>query len=401
METSSLYALLVGSIIVLAILSEAGLKRLDIPDLLGYLALGVLLQELDHLWNVVPASSTHVLKFLSEFGIIVLLFRVGLQCNPKTLFRRLPSASLIAGVNVVLSGGLGFIAAYDLVGLSLVPSLFIAVALTTTSVGVSTSVWGRFRSLHCREGEMMLDVAEIDDLTGVLLLALLTALLPYLQQGIGPELVWPTIWTIGLVLLKMAGLTLAGLLFARYLERPMMRLLRAVQLRSNTMLIVLGIALLVAGLTAFLGFPVAIGGFFAGLLFSRDKHSVDIGHSFDSLYHLFVPFFFVGVGFALHVWLLVPTLGPAAILLGAAVIGKGVGSFVPARFTMTSQSAGLLALSLLPRSEITLVIMQRGLDLGVVSRNAFTSVILVVVVTMIGVPLLLCLPGVGPQPAKT
>jgi len=293
METSALHALLIGSILVLAILSEAGLERLGFPNLLGYLALGVVLRELDHFWNVVPASGDHILSFLSEFGIIVLLFRVGLECKPSNLFSRLPGATLIAAVNIVVSGGLGFVAAYDVIGLSLIPSLFIAVALTTTSIGVSTRVWGRYRSLHCRDGEMMIDVAEIDDVAGVVLLALLTALLPYLQKGIGPELVWPTLWTVGLVLLKMAGLLLVGLLFAQYVERPMMRLLRAIQLRSSTMLIVLGIALLVAGLTAMLGFPVAIGGFFAGLLFSRDKHSVVIGGSFDSLYHLFVPFFFV------------------------------------------------------------------------------------------------------------
>ena len=180
----------------------------------------------------------------------------------------------------------------------------------------------------------MIDVAVIDDLTGVVLLALLTALLPHLRQGIGPALVWPALWTIGLVLLKMAGLLLVGLLFAKCVERPLMRLLRAVQFRSNTMVIVLGVALLVAGLTATLGFPVAIGGFFAGLLFSEDKHSVVIGGSFDSLYHLFAPFFFVGVGFALDLWRLTPTLGPALLLLAAAVVGKGLGSFVPARTTI-------------------------------------------------------------------
>lgn len=254
-ETSSLYALLVGSVVVLSILSEAGLERLGVPNLLGYLVLGAVLREFDHVWNVVPASGAHVLQFLSEFGIIILLFRVGLECNPKNLFSRLPGAALIAVVNIVVSGGLGFVAAYDLIGLSLIPSLFIAVALTATSIGVSTRIWGRHRSLHCRDGEMMIDVAEIDDVSGVILLTLLTALLPYLQKGIGSDLIWPALWTVGLALLKVTGLMLVGLLSAQHAERSMMRLLRAVQLRSSTMLIVLGIALLAARLTAVLGFP--------------------------------------------------------------------------------------------------------------------------------------------------
>jgi len=389
MQTSALYVLLVGSVLILALLSEVGLERLGFPDLLGYLAIGIGLRALDHTWPVVPAPSAHVLRFLSEFGIIVLLFRVGLQCNPKNLFHRLPGATLIAVTNTVVSGGLGFVVAYDVLHLGLIPSLFVAVALTTTSIGVSTRVWAQYRGLDSREGAMMLDVAEIDDLIGVVLLALLTALFPYLQQGVGPELVRPMLWTFAIVMLKMTGLMLVGLVFARYLEHPMMRLLRAAQIRSNGMLIVLGIAMIVSGLTAFLGFPVALGGFFAGLLFSRDQHSVTVGEAFDSLYRLFVPFFFVGIGFALDLWQLGPALGPACILFIAAVLGKGLSSFVSAYATMPGESAALLAVSLVPRSEITLVVMERGLDLGALSRTTFTSVVLVVVATMIGAPLLL------------
>lgn len=394
MDPSSLHALLVGTVIVLALLSDAGLKHLGVPNLLGYLALGVGLRQLDLLWNVVPASSTHVLQFLSEFGIIVLLFHIGLQCSLKNLFHRLPGALLIAGGNVLVSGWLGFVAAFGVIELPLVPSLFIALALTTSSLGLSTRVWAKYRSLDSREGAMMLDVAEIDDLVGVVLLALLTALLPYLQQGVGPEVIWPMLWTFGEVLLKLAGLMGGGLLFVQYLEHPMMRLLRAAQVRSNTIIIVLGIALLVSGLTALLGFPVAIGGFFAGLLFSGDRHSVVIGNAFDSLYHLFVPFFFVGVGFALDLSRLGTAVGPALILLVAAVVGKGLGSAIPAWSRMSMSNAGLLAVSLIPRSEITLVIMQRGLDLGAVSADTFTTVVLVVVATMIGGPLVtLLVPG--------
>ncbi len=389
METSAFNALLVGTVLVLALLSAAGMDRLGLPDLLGYLMLGVSLHTLDHFWGIVPPSSANVLEFLSEFGIIVLLFRVGLNCNPKTLFHRLPGATLIAAVNIVLSGWLGFAAARGLIGLPLVSSLFIGAALTTTSIGISTRVWSRYRSLHSREGGTMLDVAEIDDLTGVVMLALLTALLPYVEKSMGPDLLWPTLWTIGMVLLKLSALLVLGLLFARYAEHPLMRLLRALGLRSHIMLIVLGLALLVAGLTAVMGVPVAIGGFFAGLLFSRDRPSIVTGNSFNSLYHLFVPFFFVGIGFALDPWRLETTLVPALILLGAAVIGKGVGSFIPACARMRLPQAGLLSVSLLPRSEMTLVIMQRGLDVGAVSRNAFTSVVLVVVATMVGVPLVL------------
>ncbi|MEF8940170.1 MAG: cation:proton antiporter [Salinivenus sp.] len=157
------------------------------------------------------------------------------------------------------------------------------------------------------------------------------------------------------------------------------------------MITVLGIGLLVAGLAALLGFSAAIGGFFAGLLFSRDPRAVKVEASFDSLHDLFVPFFFVYVGFSLD-----PTSlrghGPAVLLLlAAAVVGKGLGSFVPALRSLAPPEAAVFAVSLIPRSEITLLVIQRGLDLGVVSPAVFGPVVAVVAITMVGVPLTLLL----------
>jgi len=400
MEAAALYVLVVGAVIVCAILSKAGLDRLGLPDLLGYLVIGVLLRELDAALGLLPETGGQVLTFLSDLGIIAILFRVGLRCNVTQLIERLPGATFIGLINVVASGGIGFAAAYYALDLSLVAGLFIAVALTTTSVGVSAHVWQRYRALGTREGEMMLDVAEIDDLTGVVLLTVLAAMVPHLQDltallsDLSHEahvegLVWTLARTFGTTLLKLGMVTMAGMLFAHYLERPLTQTLASIQPRTDTMLIVLGVGLVVAGTTALLGFPVAIGGFFAGLIFSRDPMAVKFDASFDSLYDLFVPFFFVGIGIAVDVDTLGPALVPALVLLIAAVVGKGLGSYVPARATMPAESAGLLAVSLLPRSEITLVVIERGLELGVVPQRAFTWMVLVVVATMVGIPLLL------------
>ena len=155
------------------------------------------------------------------------------------------------------------------------------------------------------------------------------------------------------------------------------------------MISVLGVGLVVAGLAALLGFSAAIGGFFAGLIFSRDPLSVKIDGSFDSIHDLFVPFFFVYVGLRLDLSILASNLGPVVLLFVAAVIGNGVGSFLPVMNRLRPQSALVFAIALIPRSEITLLVMRRGLDLGIVSQNAFGVVVAVVMLTMVGVPLTL------------
>lgn len=389
MELAAWEVLLVGVIVVCSILSKALLEHFDLPDLLGYLLLGAGLRILDGAWALVPPGGHQLLTFMAEFGVVALLFRIGLECEFEHLLKRLPGATVIWIVNIIVSLGTVFGVALGVLDWGFLPSLFVAVALTATGIGVSVRVWRSTDQLGSAKGALMLDVAELDDLSGVVLLALLTALAPELKTGWSPDLIGPTVATLSVTLGTMMMLVLGGFLFARYLERPLTHWLHDLQSRPDMMISVLGVGLVVAGLTALLGFSAALGGFFAGLIFSRDPLSVKIDASFDSLYDLFVPFFFLYIGFQLDLPVLVGNAGAALILLAAAVLGKGLGSFVPAAARMRPASAGALAVALLPRSEITLIVMQRGLDLGVVSQEVFGVVVAVVALTMAGVPLAL------------
>ncbi|WP_251961125.1 cation:proton antiporter [Salinibacter ruber] len=297
-------ALLVGILIVLSRLVKAALERLNLPDLLGYLFIGMALRLVEGTGLLRFVDGPQVLSFLAQLGIVALLFRIGLECTPKNLLRRLSGATRIWIANITLSLGAVLGVALFLLDWTLLPSLFAAVALTATGIGVSVRIWRHTDRLGSAKGALMLDVAELDDLSGVVLLALLTALVPQLQAGLSADLVGPMALTLGLVLGKMALLALGGLLFAQYLEHPLTHWLHDLQPRPDLMISVLGIGLVGAGLAALLGFSAAIGAFFAGLIFSRDPLSVKIDASFDSLSDLFIPFFFLHVGFALDLSLL-------------------------------------------------------------------------------------------------
>jgi len=389
MKSATWLVLLIGIIVVLAILSKAGFERLRLPDLLGYLLIGVGLQSIDGAWGVLPPASHQLLKFLAEFGIVALLFRIGLECDLENLVRRLPGATMIWGVNMTVSLGAVFPVAFLLLDWPLLPSLFTTVALTATGIGVSVRVWRHADQLGSSKGALMLDTAELDDLSGIMMMALLTSLAPQLSGGISMDLAGPVVQMLILVLGKITVLVFAGFLFARHLEAPVTQWLHDIQPRPDFMITLLGMGLVVAGLTALFGFSAAIGGFFAGLIFSRNPLAVKIDASFDSLHDLFVPFFFVHVGFSLDLPLLVEGAVPFVVLLTVAVAGKGLGSFLPASTLMKPSSAGILAVALIPRSEITLIVMERGLDLGVVSQETFGVVVAVVAATMAGVPLAL------------
>ena len=140
-----------------------------------------------------------------------------------------------------------------------------------------------------------------------------------------------------------------------------------------------------------LGFSEAIGAFFAGLVFSRDPQAVRIDASFDLLYELFVPFFFIGIGLKIDPVNFLAGLSLGSILLIVAVLGKLIGAGVPAAIAVGWTGAILIGISMLPRAEIMMVVMQHGLQLGTwaVPSQVFAGMVVVSAATSIATPVLL------------
>ena len=184
----------------------------------------------------------------------------------------------------MVSGGLGFAVSFWLLHLALIPSLFVAVALTATSVGVAVNVWQEAGKLHSSDGELLIDVAELDDISAVVLMALLITLAPLFHNGQTGNLLSISLGTTLFFLLK--GVAFAGLcyFFAHYIEAPLTRFFERLERPPDPMLTVTGIGMMFAALAGFLGFSVAIGAFFAGLVFSRDPHALAMERSFETLY---------------------------------------------------------------------------------------------------------------------
>ena len=288
--------LLLGTIILLNILIGAGLKRLGVPSLVGFMILGFLLRLADSEWSFFTAEATGVFEFLATVGIIFLLFRVGLESNLPGLRRQLRPASIIWLGNIVFSGVLGYVTAYYAIGLDLVPSLFVAVALTATSVAISVSVWQEANAIKSPTGELLVDVAELDDISGMVLMALLFAVAPTLREGFDSTVIGVLFETMGWLSFKLAGFGAFCVLFSRYLEHPVTHLFRKIGETPAKLLMIAGFGLIIAALAELLGFSVAIGAFFAGLVFSRDPETVRLDTPFGTLYDLFTPFFFIGIG---------------------------------------------------------------------------------------------------------
>ena len=283
-----------GALIVVTMWIKAGMARISLPPLVGYLMLGLLLRILDDVWGIFPAGAREVLQLFGKIRLITLLFKVGLESNLQGLLHQLRRASLVWTADITVSGALGFISAFYLLNLGLATSLIVAAAFTATSVGISVAVWQDMEALQSANGELLIDVAELDDISAVVIMAMLFAVLPIMEGGPQTAASMTAVITgkIGIFLLKLIGYGGLCFLFSCFLEKAVTSYFQNLEPMPDPMLTVAGIGFMIAAVAGWLGFSLAIGAFFAGLVFSRDPQAVKMEASFLPLYNLFSPFFF-------------------------------------------------------------------------------------------------------------
>jgi Kef-type K+ transport system membrane component KefB len=387
----SLSLLIIGGLLALSIVLRPVMRGLGLPPLVGFILLGFGLRLADSGLGFLSADLMSAFQLLAGLGIFALLFRVGLESKLDALLREFPRAAPIWLVSVLLSGALGYLAGRHIVGLQLIPSLFIAVAFTATSVGVSTQIWQEAGALKSRRGSLLIDVAELDDLSAVFLMVLLLGIAPILSGAADGSVLAIAGWTALALVAKVLLFGALCVLFSRYLERPITRYFARHERPPDLMLLVAGVGVLIAAFAGLLGLSLAVGALFAGLVFSRDPEAVHVDASFGALYDLFVPFFFIGIGLQFEPASFGLVLAGVGVLFAAAVIGKVIGAGLPALALDGLAGASVIGVSMVPRAEIALVILDEGRRLGpwAVSSELFATMVLVSLATCIAAPILL------------
>lgn len=390
-EPYAIPVILVGALLVLDLLLQASLRRTALPGVVVHLLLGAGLALAEWRWGWLGTTGRGAIDFLGSIGIVFLLFRVGLESNVRKLAENLRSASLVWIADVSVSGLLGFFVARHVLDLALVPSLFVAVAMTVTSVGVGVAVWREERALESKRGQLLLDVAELDDVSGIVLMAVLFAVAPLLDSGDPQLLVRSVGATVAGVLVRLALFAGGVALFARFVEAPLTRLVGRLEPAPDRLITVVSIGLIVAAAAGALGFSLAIGAFFGGLAFSRDPEAVKLDAYFDPLYDFFTPFFFVAIGLRVDPASLVDALPLGLLLFAAAAGGKLLGAGLGSLVALPPRGAALLGISMVPRAEIAMVIMQHGALLGAwaVSAELFSAMVMVSLLTCLVAPVII------------
>jgi Kef-type K+ transport system membrane component KefB len=346
---------------------------------------------LNQQWFFITAEFESTISTLAQLGVVAMLFRVGLKSHTSALLAKLPDASFIWLGDVLSNVALGFLVSRYVLCLPLETSLIIATAFSATSVAVSVSVWDGLHKLNTSIGQLLVDVAELDDLSGVLLLALLLAIIPVLGQS--DAALFSSIASTSIVVLAKLAIFIVGCyLFSHYLESGFTRFSKSwADSRTGITISVLGAGLGIAAIAGLLGFSLAIGALFAGLAFSRDPEAVHTEARFSYFHDFLAPFFFIHIGMQVDPTAIVPSIGMATILFVPAVLGKVVGVAVPALRIVDKRDAIMLGISMVPRAEIAMIVIYQCGIFGsnIISSEVFAAMVLMTIMTSVIAPVVL------------
>lgn len=363
------------------------------PAVLGELCAGVVLGG-SVLGIVNP--KIEVLHLLSELGVIILLFAIGLETDLKKLLKVGGASTVVALVGVVLPFSLGY-AVCLVLGLSNITAVMAGAALTATSVGITARVLSDLNRLQEPESQIVLGAAVIDDVVGLVILAVVAGV----ARGEGVSL-----WGVTSTTLIAFGFLIATLLIGRLVVPPMVRRLSKIDLPGTPTMLALLLAFGLAWLANYAGSATIIGAFAAGLIIRETPVAHEIERGITALGHFFVPLFFIMVGAAVDLTVFNPlhsenhrTLVIGGALIVAAVIGKFLAGYAPFWIRADKRVIGV---GMIPRGEVGLIFAQMGLTSGLFDAAMFSAVTLMVMVTTFMAPPLLkkLFPPIGPRHDK-
>jgi len=356
--------------------------RLQAPSVIGELFAGIVLGPSLLGW----IEPTEAIRLMAGIGIILLLFEVGLETDVKRLVRTGLESIVVALAGFILPFLLGFGLAYRLFELPLLVSLFIGGTLTATSIGITVRVLGDLKRQHSKEGQIVLGAAVLDDVMGVVLLALLYEF----SIGGGVSLV-----NTGKVLIYVAAFFVLAPAAAKLMSVIIKRFDESSEIPGLIPTTIVSLVLFFAWLAHAVGAPELLGGFAAGLALSR-RFFLPMGIALRAdaafaerietqmrpIVQLFTPIFFVVVGLSLNlreidwsspfIWLFSLSLLVAAVagkLFGAALVKESW----PVRW--------MIGAAMIPRGEVGLIFAELGRESGILSNEIYAGMVIVIALT--------------------
>jgi len=392
-------AIIVIAARVLGIIFERYLKQ---PKVLGELVAGMLIGPyalgslhipfLGKPLFEIPAHALPVNPELYGFAVlasIILLFVSGLETDLPTFMR----FSLV-GTTVGLGGVILSFTCGDLIAVALIPNinsfmdptaLFLGTLSTATSVGITARILSEKRKMSSPEGVTILAAAVLDDVIGIILLAVVVGIVKVETSGGNVEWVH-----IGFITLKAFSFWIVFTVVGIFIAPRITKGLKWFQNMDAVAGAAFGLALFLAGLSEVAGLAMIIGAYIMGLSLSQTDIAHELQEHLSGLYNFFVPIFFCVMGMMVNFAAVLNIFFFGLIFSVVAVIAKMVGCSIPALLNgFTPRGALRVSAGMLPRGEVTLIVAGIGLSSGAIGQDMFGVAIMTLLLASIIAPPLL------------
>jgi Na+:H+ antiporter len=347
-------------------------QRFRQPAVLGELVAGVLLGG--SALGIVDASNP-VIAAMSEIGVILLLFEIGLETDVRSLIKVGGVAATVALAGVAIP----FVAAYaaaEMLGLARIPALVCGAALCATSVGISARVLTELGMLDTSEGRVVLGAAVIDDIVGLVILAVVAGIVEGGALSAG---------RIAQITGVAVAFVVAAVVVGARVAPPVFRVAERIRASGALGLVAIAFAFVLGWLAHEAGSAMIIGAFAAGVVLHDLPQSGELQTSTTRIGHFFVPIFFASVGAAVNLRALMTeqALVIGGVLIVAGILGKVLAGFVPWWYRGDKVLVGV---AMVPRGEVGLIFAQMGLATGGIDAALFGAIMLMVLVTTFVTP---------------
>ena len=354
-------------------------ERAGFPSILGEIVAGIVFGLL------FLRPDNEALLFLSELGAIFLLFTAGYK---EINLRELKTASKMALIptisQVLLAFGFGFLigAIFDFPQMA---CLFIGVAFSITSIGVSVRTLIDLNYLSKKIGSTMLASAILDDLIGIFMLSVVISIAANQQIPAGMEIL--------VIAGKMIGFIIIMAVLGRVVFPVLFTYIHRMRVKESIFAFVVMIALFSAYLAEAFGLHAVIGAFIGGACLSSVPLAKieDVQSKVSGIaYGIFIPIFFAFIGLSVDPAAIQAAGLFALLVIVMALLGKLIGGFIGSKIAgFDSYDSLIFGVGVMPRAGIELVVISAGRSMGIIGDEIFSAIVLMVAVSVIVSPVML------------
>lgn len=237
--------------------------------------------------DAVFKTQSEVISVLSELGVIILLFEIGLESNIKDLVAVGVQASVVAVVGVVVPFTAGTVGLMAFFGIPAVPAIFAGAALTATSIGITSKVLSELGRLNSKEGQIILGAAVIDDVLGIIVLAVVASLAKEGSVDVGKVIY---------LIISASSFLVGAIVLGNVFSNTFVAIAKKLKTRGGLVIPALIFAFVMAYFAAAIQLEAILGSFAAGLVLDETDERVELQKQVLPIADILVPIFFVTVG---------------------------------------------------------------------------------------------------------